>query len=77
MKLKIYIDVFGRIGICELFPDDESHAELNEMLRELADEDFYGDTYRELTPGFYIAEFDIDDDGDGEAFLQINNVSNI
>lgn len=56
MKLKIYIDVYGRVGICEKFPDTEENAGLNEMLDALVGEEFYGDTYT-VTQGFYWGNF--------------------
>jgi hypothetical protein len=58
--LKIYIDVYGRVGLCEKFPDDEKHYGLNELLSELIEEDLrYCD---EFEPGFYMAHFALEAD---------------
>ena len=52
MRLKIYIDIYGRIGIVEKFPDIEENAGLNELLDELVSENFYGDTWDNYNQGF-------------------------
>lgn len=79
MKLKVYIDIYGRIGICERFEDIEENGGLNEMLDELVDNDFYGDTYSEFMPGFYMAKFvienyNIPDPQDHLCYIQIDKI---
>lgn len=76
MKLKVYIDCYGRIGICEKFEDIEENCGLNELLDELADEEFYGDRYNEFAPGFYTAKFVVENNlifnpEDDSCYLQI------
>lgn len=80
--LKIHIDIYGRISLCEKFPDDEEYAGLQEMLHDLAyEESFHGDTYQEYPTGFYLAEFEIEtettyswDGPDDDAYLQIKAI---
>lgn len=80
MEIKVYIDIFGRVGVCENFPDTEENQGLPELLKELAiDENFYGDTYKEK-PGFYMAKMSMDDDeGNGspdyDVWLQIDKLT--
>jgi len=47
MRIEVYIDHYGRIGVLERFEDTEENCGLNELLDELVAEDFYGDTYAE------------------------------
>lgn len=75
MKLPIYIDAYGRVGIVEKFEETEENAGLNEMLDELVREDFYEDRWTELKPGFYDADFELWQDGGTEAYLQIARIS--
>lgn len=81
MQLKIYVDVFGRVALCEKFPEIEETAGLNDMLRTLVEfENFYGDLYPEKEAGFYTATFEIDsmgDDPEDDVFLQIEKIENI
>ena len=82
MKLKVYIDIYGRIGLCEKFKNTEEYCGLNEMLRELVDEDFYGDRYTDFKPGFYKAEFEITsntlyDPQDEDCYLHINKIGEL
>jgi hypothetical protein len=74
VKLKVYVDVFGRIGICEIFPATEANAGLNEMLKDLVKEEFYGDRYAEFNPGFYTAQFEIDNDDGEDCYMQIEKI---
>jgi len=63
-QLKIYIDVFGKVGICELFPDDEEHAGLNDLLKEyVVDECMYNDLWDDKQVGFYTGCFSLIDKG--------------
>lgn len=55
--LKVYVDVFGHVSFMEKFPDDEEHAGLNEMLKEMVEQ---GDDNGTVFPGFYMAEMDIE-----------------
>jgi len=80
MKIKIFIDIYGRIGVVEKFPNDEEHEGLNIMLDELVEEGFYDDTYGNLKSGFYIAEMEVytetsDYPGETDGYLQIKEVS--
>jgi len=79
MKILIFIDVYGCIGVAQKFPNDEEHEGLNVMLDELVEEDFYGDTYSNLKSGFYIAEMEIhaepsDYYGETDGYLQIKEI---
>jgi hypothetical protein len=80
LQLKVFIDVYGRVGLAKKFPDDEKHCGINDMLYELVNEEFYGDRYGYLTPGFYLANFEIYESGDyfnGENYLQIHSIVSI
>jgi len=83
VKIKVFIDAYGRVGVCEKFPDTEEYDapnELNAMLDELVCEDFYGDTYTNLKPGFYIAtmviatELGVFSPEDDKAYMQIDDL---
>lgn len=56
-KLKVAIDVYGRISLLEKFPDDEKHAGLNAWL-----DDIHGDfeVDGKYQPGVYLADFSIE-----------------
>lgn len=82
MPLRVYIDVFGRVGFCEQFPDNEEQGPFQEMLYELAvDENLYFDRYEEHEPGFYLAHFEIETDDCGgpdyNVWLQISKLEKI
>lgn len=82
LKLKIYIDIYGRIGVCEKFPDTEEYAGMNDMLALLVDEEFYSDKYPDKPSGFYMCEFVIDHEdnygyGGYDSYLQINRITEI
>jgi len=81
MQLKVFVDVFGRISLCEKFT---SETGLNELLAILVDEDFYGDRYTELVSGFYTAEMEIvsnedynPESSDSDAYMQIKGLTPI
>lgn len=70
-KLTIFIDVYGKIGLCEEFPNDEEHCGLNEMLKFLSvEENFYGDMFPELRPGFYKVKFHYNCSDDIDEYLE-------
>lgn len=84
MRLIGYIDVFGRIGLSMKFEDTEANQGLNELLNDLINENFYGDTYKEYEPGFYWIEFEevpevTDHMGAlfSESFLQVSRIIEI
>lgn len=79
MKLKVFIDCYGRIGICEKFEDIEENCGLNELLDELVDNEFWGDRYSEFAPGFYTAKFVVEnhlfaDPQDHLCYIQIDEI---
>lgn len=57
-NLKCYVGLDNRFVMCERFPDDEEHVDLDEMLEEWLDNDTLL-TYRPLEQGFYDLEFDV------------------
>ena len=76
-NLKVYVDVFGRLSFMEKFPDDEEHDGLNEMLKEMIEQDGSCDE----PSGFYMAEMDIEieetyswDGPDDDAYMTIKEL---
>jgi len=71
MRIKVYIDDYGRVGVVERFENTKESGGLNELLDILVDEDFYGDRYTEYK-GFYTAVMTLEDEFtiDG-AYMQI------
>jgi len=57
-RLKIYVGLRGRFVLCEEFPDDEKHCGLNEMLKEMIDEDPY--ISGTVATGFYWATIEME-----------------
>jgi len=75
MKIKIFIDVYGRIGVAEKFPNDEQHAGLQELLDELVYDDFHDCHYKTFKSGFYIAEMELDQDFDcADKYMKIGHI---
>lgn len=85
LKLRVFIDVFGRVSPVEKISNEcpilESYY--NDLLRELFVEQYcYGDLYEDLKVGTYVAEFDLYDDYTWEnnecnEYLQIKEIAKI
>lgn len=58
-ELAVFIDIYGRVGLYEKFPNSEEYQGLNDLLDTLVDGDFYGDRYTNLPVGNYKAKFEI------------------
>lgn len=74
-EVKIYIDVFGRVSICERCPNTIEYSGFMDLLEDCVES--LEERYTEYTPGFYSGWFSYDYDVDLGPWFSLEKIESL